>query len=566
MSENKEDLNEKEENNEKTEEKKEKEEKEEIKENNKEKEENIKDKILSSKNEFLLKMKNMIETISNNYDNIISKIDQNSNEESLNILNNIEELQNNILESNENLNLYLNQKEENKEKEDKEEKILKINCNSDITKIQRKLEKNNYEKIIIKELSSESFNEIFKDNKNKQYNDIIIKKCNIENYDIKQAFNDINKLKIKKCKILFGSNFFNFKKINELYLESINLVNKNLDIILQGIKDNINNIKIFSIKNNNISKLNLTFEENIKYNNLEFLNVSNNKINKIKENIFDILPNIKAIDLTNNNINFYCRYKNIFNKNKNCVLLLAKNPAIIKEKNREEYCQYLKEILPVQLNKNCHIKLLNLEGLFINKTYPILSEINFNNVNIINLNLSHNNLNDQDFIILIENNKDFFSKIKKLILCSNYITEEGINSLINNEKEDYTKIFINLRKLDLSGNHINFSDLNQFKKIINFFPNLTTLLLKYTPFEKEFNNYLRMKITNKIEENKENKENKEIIIDPQFEGLFEKEKFLKEKKLKIKMMNMNEYEYYNLIRKYFPYLLCNIILENKFIE
>ena len=565
MSENKEDLNEKEENNEETEEKKEKEEKEEMKEkNNKEKEiENIKEKILNSKNEFLLKMKNMIEIISNNYDNIISKIDQNSNEESLNILNNIEELQNNILESNENLNLYLNQKEENKEKEDKDN-ILKINCNSDITKIQRKLEKKNYEKIIIKELSSESFNEIFKENK--EYNDIIIKKCNIENYDIKQAFNQINKLKIKKCKILFGSNFFNFKKINELYLESINLVNENLDIILQGIKDNINNIKIFSIKNNNISKLNLTFEENIKYNNLEFLNVSNNKINKIKENIFDILPNIKAIDLTNNNINFYCRYKNIFNTNKNCVLLLAKNPAIIKEKNREEYCQYLKEILSEKLNKNCHIKLLNLEGLFINKTYPILSEINFNNVNIINLNLSHNNLNDQDFIILIENNKDFFSKIKKLILCSNYITEEGINSLINNEKEDYTKIFINLRKLDLSGNHINFSDLNQFKKIINFFPNLTILLLKYTPFEKEFNNYLRMKITNKIEETKENKENKEIIIDPQFEDLFEKEKFLKEKKIKIKMMNMNEYEYYNLIRKYFPYLLCNIILENKFIE
>ena len=565
MSESKEDVKEKEENNENTEEKiQEKEEKEieEIKEeNNKEKDiDNIKEKILNSKNDFLLKMKNMIETISNNYDNIISKIDQNSNEESLNILNNLEELQNNILESNENLNIYLNKKEE---KEDEKENILKINCNSDINKIQRKLEKNNYEKIIIKELSSESFNEIFQENKNKAYNDVIIKKSNIENYDIKQAFNDINKLKIKKCKILFGSNFFNFKKINELYLESINLINENLDIILQGIKANINDLKIFSIKNNNISKLNLNFEENIKYNNLVFLNVSNNKINKIKENIFDILPNIKAIDLTNNNINFLCRYKNIFNKNKNCILLLAKNPAIIKEKNREEYCQYLKEILPN--NNNC-IKYLNLEGLFINKTYPILSEINFNNVDIINLNLSHNNLNDEDFIKLIKNNKEFFAKIKKLILCSNYITEEGINSLINIESEDNTKIFINLRKLDLSGNHINFSDLSLLKKIINFFPNLNTLLLKYTPFEKEFNNYLKMKITNKIEETKENKENKEIIIDAQFEELFEKEKFLYEKKLKIKMMNMNKYEDYNLIRKYFPYLLCNIILENKFIE
>ena len=539
------------------------------KEKEKNKNEDIKEKIMNSKNEFLAKMKIMMENISSNYDNLISNISQNKNEKSENIFQNIEELQNNIIEGNENLNLFLKQNKMNSEsKEEKDEKILKINCNSNINEIIRKLGKYNFEKIIIKELSSISFNEIFKSYIDKAYKNVIIKKCNIENYEIKQVFKEINKLKIKRCKISFGNNFLNFKTINELYLENINLINENLNIILQGIKSNLNNIKILSIKNNNISKLNLDLDENIIYNNLEFLNLSNNKISKIAENIFDILPIIKTIDLTNNNINFICRYKNILNisKEKNCIILLSKNPGIIKEKNREEYCNYLKEYIPEKLNKNNHIKYLNLEGLFINKTYNILSQINFNTMEITflnSLNLSHNNLTDQNLIEIIKNNKDFFSRIKKLILCSNYITEECINSLINDENGEFQKIFADLKKLDISGNHIKFTDLNQLKNLIKTFPNLKTLLLKYTPFENDYNNYLKMKAMNKIEEG-ENKELSESYL--QFEEIFEKEKFLNGKKIKIKMMNTNDYMHFNLIRKYFPYLLYNIKLETKFIE
>ena len=533
--------------------------------------EDIKEKMMNSKNKFLEKMKIMMENISSNYDNLISNISQNKNEKSENIIQNIEELQNYIFDGNENLNSFLKHNkinaESKKEKNEKGEKILKINCNSNINEIIRKLGKYNFEKLIIKELSSNSFNEIFKSYIDKAYKDVIIKKCNIENYEINQVFKEINKLKIKRCKISFGSNFLNLKKINELYLENINLINENLYVILQGIKSNLNNLKILSIKNNNISKLNLDLDENIIYNNLELLNLSNNKISKIAENIFDILPIIKTIDLTNNNINFICRYKNILNisKEKNCIILLSKNPGIIKEKNREEYCNYLKEFIPEKLNKNNHIKYLNLEGLFINRTYNILSEINFNTTEITclnSLNLSHNNLTDQNFIDIIRNNKVFFSKIKKLILCSNYITEESINSLTD-ENGEFTKIFTNLKKLDLSGNHIKFNDLNQFKNLIKTFPNLKTLLLKYTPFEKDYNNYLKVKAMNKIEEG----ENKELSeSDLQFEEFFEKEKILNEKKIKIKMMNTNDYKHFNLIRKYFPYLLYNIKLETKFIE
>ena len=518
-------------------------------------------------------MKNLIEEISKNYDNLISNLAQNGDkDEALSTFNNLEEIQNNILEENKNLNIFLKNQNLTK-KEEKDNKILKIKCNSDIEKLQKKIENKNYEKIIIKELSSTSFNEIFKSNTNKKYNDIIIKKTNIENYNL-NYIKDINKLKIKKCKVLFTSNFINFNNINELYLESLNLFNDDLNIILQELNLNLSSLKIFSLKNNFISKLNLIFDTDIIYDNLEFINLSSNKISKITKDIFEIMPNIKSIDLTNNNINFICRYKEALNisKNKKCILLLAKNPAIIIEKNREEYCNYLKDILPEKLNDNSHIKNLNLEGLFINKTYSILSEIDFNRTEITQLNsldLSHNNLNDKDFIKLIEKNKIFFAKIKKLILCSNYITEEGINSLINNNEEKekgkeelLSNIFNNLKKLNLSGNPIKFTDLNLFKKMINFFPNLNTLLMKHTPFETDFNNYLKNKALSK-----NNKENQELPeLDSQFEEILEKEKFFKGKKINIKMMNTNDYEYYISIRKYFPYLLFNFNLENNFNE
>ena len=207
--------------------------------------------------------------------------------------------------------------------------------------------------------------------------------------------------------------------------------------------------------------------------------------------------------------------------------------------------------------KDCVLNLKDIQNICKALSLPNISPT------IIDVNLSHNNMTDQNLIEIIKNNKEFFSKIKKLILCSNYITEEGINSLINEENEEYSKIFVNLRKLDLSGNHIKFSDLNQFKNIFKIFPNLKTLLLRFTPFEKDYNNYLKKKAMNKIEEN-EKTELSEIEL--QFEELIEKEKFLKNKKIKIKMMNTNDYMHYNLIRKYFPYLLYSIKLETKFIE
>ena len=571
----------------------------------------MKTKFVNSKNNFISKLNNFVTELNTSYDKYIVNIYKNSNdfiknnennEESAqlyllqleDIFQDIEDLQNNILETNNNLKAFLGKDESSKrdKKNKKNEKILKINCGADIRECQKKLEKN-LEKIIVKELSSDILEEIFLSdvnnkndneenkekknvNNNKQFNDVIIKKCNLENINLAQLFPNVNKFKLKKCQISFSpKDFFNFNKITELYLENLGLVNESFNVIISDLKKNINfinNIKIFSIKNNNISIFNLYFDEqnkDKKYNILQFLNLSNNKISKMNNKVFELLPSIKVIDLTDNYISFNSRYKSLLHasKEKKCILLLGKNPGVIKEKNRQEYCNYLKDCLP-SLTNDYQIKAINLEGLFCGSTYPLLIDINLCSINIkLNtLDLSYNNLNDQDFIKLIDNNNEpsLFSNIKKLILCSNYITEAGLDSLING---GYHKIFAGLKKLNLSGNPIKFNDLNMFKKFIEGFPQLKTLLLRHTPLEKDFNNYLKIRVQRKMEENQKEELSAMSEIDLQFEELIEKEHYLREKtKLILKLMNTNGHKCLSMVRRYFPYLLENIKIETKFID
>ena len=581
-------------------------------------------KFLISKNEFFTKLNKFITEVFSNYDEYINEInkkseeiinDSSKNEENVkkylfgleNAFQNIEYMQNCILEENENLNKYITQKDDVKKKQNAN--ILKITCCSDICECQQRLESPSFEKIekiIVKEVGSTMLEEIFlpninddndeenkenkNDNINKQFNDVIIKNCNLENVNLAQIFPNVNKFKLKKCTISFDSKeFFNFNKIKELYLENIGLVNESFNSIFSDLKNNIefmNNIKIFSIKNNNISILNLNFEEvkeeakenednnndtesNKKYNSLEFLNLSDNKISKLSSTIFDLLPAIKVIDITNNNISFYSKYKPLLDssKEKKCLVLLAKNPGVIKEKNKEEYCNYLNEILPT-VSLEYPMKILNLEGLFCGTTYPLLFTVFSNlNLNVISLNLSYNHLNDEDFIKLIENSNSstsVFTGVKKLILCSNYITEKGLNTLIEG---GYNKKLPSVVKLDLSGNPIKLNDFNKFKQFIEGFPCIKTLLLRNTPFEKNYNNYLRVRVVRKLEENQKKELSNMSDLDLKFDEFIEKEHYLREKtKLTLKLMNTNGYKCISLVRKYFPYLLDNIKIETKFID
>ena len=562
----------------------------------------IKNKFLNAKEIFIEKINSLIYEINQDYDKYIINInktsedlfnDKSKTEEDFrgylfnleSTFENIVKLQNNILELNYNLNNFVMSDSKKNKNAKENEKILKINCCSNIVDCQKKLSPmnlNKIEKIIIKELSSNIFEEIFLsnnydnkeiNNNNKKYNDVIIKKSNLENINLSKIFSNVNKFKLKKCQISFNSKgFFNFNSITELYLENVGLVNENFNYILLDLKMNINfmnNIKCFSISNNNISVFNLNSEydnnSDKKYNNLQFINLSNNKIRNLNPAIYDLLPSIKLIDLSNNNISFNSRYKPLLDisKKRNSLILLAKNPGIIKGINREEYCNYLKDILPY-ISNGYEIKNLNFEGLFCGKTYPLLSDINISIFTLNILDLSYNNLNDQGFIKLIEKNNQLFAGIKDLILCSNYITEIGINNLVEGK---YNKLFIRLVKLDISGNPIKIKDLNLFKKFIDGFPTMKSLIIRHSPIEKDFNSYLKIKILRKMEEAKKREISYMSAIDLQYEEFFEKEHYLKEKtKITLKLMNTIGQKYLNFIRKYFPYVLDNVKIVTKFIN
>ena len=149
-----------------------------------------------------------------------------------------------------------------------------------------------------------------------------------------------------------------------------------------------------------------------------------------------------------------------------------------------------------------------------------------------------------------------------MVLCSNYITEAGINNLIEGE---YNKLFIGLKKLNISGNPIKLNDLNLLKKIIEGFPTMKTLIIRHTPIEKDFNNFLKIKVIRKNEEMNKKELSSLSESDLKYEEFIEKEHYLKEKtKLTLKLMNTIGYNYLNSIRKYFPYLLDNIKIETKF--
>ena len=401
--------------------------------------------------------------------------------------------------------------------------------------------------------------------KDKTYNNIAIKKCNLETLNLCELFPNIKKLKIKTCilPLMDLSQNFKINQLKELYLENIGLFNTNFNEIITCLKSNnsnfIENIKILSVKNNKLSEIDSLFlPENSIYKNLNFLNLSNNDFTSISNNILENLPSIKVLDISCNNVPFDLDLLGKY-KSKNCLLVLSKNIGIFDEKNREEYCKYLEEILPQTNSENFPLKRLNFEGVFYGKTYPMMLSINFKSIfpNLTELNLTNNNINDNDLSVFISNNSEN-NVLKKFVLCSNNITEAGIELLINGE---FNKKLLHLKKLELSGNPIKLS-VEQLKKFLNTFSKLRMLKIKNTPIEKDINSYLKIKAERKRQELNNKELSNMTDVDLQYEEFLCKEHYLKEKtNVTLNIINFNGMECLKLIKNYYPDLLERFKIE-----
>ena len=400
---------------------------------------------------------------------------------------------------------------------------------------------------------------------------IIFKNSNLENLNISKLFPKLNKLKIKDSKISFDiGNKFNLNNLQSLKLENIGLIDTNFNEIFDKLRNNKsirNHLKIFSVKNNKISFIDYKkgYADNILsamiFTKLEVLDMSYNRLYYFQNQIFNCLENIKFIDLTDNNISFSLHNIGLIKsaKIKNCLLLITRNLAILKENENIEYNKYLIDILP---KINYPIKKIVFDNIFCGDLYKNIFDLDFSHFKetLKHLDLSNSQLHDNELISLFDN-KWNFPNLKTLILNANYLTEEFIYKLSDNEKYKMDK----LKFLRLSENQIKLSDLDKFIKFLDFFKNLEILELKCTPFESSVNSYFKKRVVQLLDP-----ENKKGLKQP-LNGEEKKidkiltENYLKEKKkLKIHILDLSGGKYTDKINQNLPELTERLNIENKF--
>ena len=468
--------------------------------------------------------------------------------------------------------------------------------------------KENFDKILIKNMTKDHFDYIFKNNPENNFNQtleddklkteqkeeissedknenqiireeiidfnslkiIVFKKSNLEDINIVKLFPNLIKLKIKDSKIDFDfDKKFKLNYLQILKLENIGLIDNTFNELFDKIRTNEkirNNLKIFSVKNNKISYIDYirghadNILSSMTFTNLEVLDMSFNKLYFFQNMMFNCLENIKVIDLTNNIISSPDNIKSIIKsaKIKKCLLLITRNLGVLKEPENIMYNNYLKEILP---QIKYPIKKIIFDNIFCNKLSKDIFELDFSffKPSLNYLDLSNGQLNDNSLIQLF-NNKISFNNLKTLILSANFLTEELLYTLSNDNKYILNKLKI----LKLSENNIKCTDVDKFKKFLEFFKYLEILELKCTPFEKSINQFFRQKIVNEHDKDKKKGYYRDFNEDEKkIEQILENE-YLKEKtKIIIYILDLNSGKYTEKINQDFPKLIQSLNVENK---
>ena len=554
------------------------------------------------------KLENTLTNISNNFVKCYESLENTSkdiyNMLSEEILKDIDDNVNQIAEQNEKEKIEkekLEKEKSSKEKLEKQEETKKIEQTStSVNKIKKVIEalkpimlegkndKSNvkllekleeYNQIILKDMSRDNIEYLFTSKKKENLNlkgenpleNLIMKNCDLENLNLDKLYPDLFELKIKDTKMSFYiSNNINLNNIQSLKLENVGLIDNNFNDLFDKMRNNENirnNLNVFSVKNNKITFIDYKrgYADNILstmiFKNLEILDMSFNKLYIFQNPMFNCLENIKFINLTDNNISFPQSLFGLIKsaKIKKCLLLLTRNLSILKEQENKDYVNYLKDILP---KINYPIKKIVFDNIFCGELYPIIKELNFSSFkdSLEYLDLSNSQLHDNDLISLFDN-QWHFTNLKKLILVANYLTQEFIYTISSDNKYHMEK----LKVLKLSENEIKCSDLDKFKKFLEFFKNLNILELKYTPFEKDVNNFFKKKII--MHHDPENKKGFTKPFDEEDKKVIQilDGHYLKEKtNLMIYILDLNGGKYSDKINQFYPDLLERLHVENKF--
>mgnify|MGYP002857980320 FL=1 len=461
------------------------------------------------------------------------------------------------------------------------ENITTNNFNSLLTQnslLVKKYQKMNSEMKKAKEAekTSEEKNEI-KDEINLE--EIVVKNCQIDNkleINYSSIFPIIKKLTIKNSKLPYDiSANLNFNFMTHLILENIGLIDDNFNSIFMQIRSNRllkNNLKYISFKNNNIGLFEPSkgidqnkLEEELGLNNLEVLDLSNNRIFFMSIQMINALKKIKLIDFTNNGIIFPSRYSSYLSAGKKVLflILLTKNYALLNSHNKEEYINYLFEVIP---KINYGFNSISLINLYSGKFYEKMKTLNLSKFNdtLVDLDISYGNINDKDLTVLLKGNLAL-PNLKNLNLEKNKLTDNILDILLEG---NYQEKFSKLKSLNLSSNQIVFKKAERYQNFFEKFKSLKLFEIKQTAFELSLNNYTRT-IINRYYENERYKMYKTNFSneDLEIQKIMENNKYLVNKtNVTICVYDTNNHKYIAKIKKFYPEMLERINFETRFIE
>ena len=461
------------------------------------------------------------------------------------------------------------------------ENITTNNFNSLLTQnslLVKKYQKINSEMKKAKETekTSEEKNEI-KDEINLE--EIVFKNCQIDNkleINYSSIFPIIKKLVIKNSKLPYDISVnLNFNFLTHLILENIGLIDDNFNSIFMQIRSNRllkNNLKYISFKNNYIGLMDPSkgiddnkIEQELGLNNLEVLDMSNNRIFFITNHMINALKKIKLINLTNNGIIFPSRYSTYLSAGKKILflILLTKNYALLNSYNKEEYINYLFEVIP---KIDYGFNTISLINLYSGKFYEKMKTLNLSKFSetLVDLDISYGNINDNDLNVLLKGNLAL-PNLKYLNLAKNKLTDIILDILLEG---NYQEKFSKLKYLNLSSNQIVFKKAERYQNFFEKFKSLKIFEIKQTAFELCLNNYTRT-IINRYYENERYKTYKTNFTndDLEIQKIVENNKYLVNKtNVTIIVYDTNNHKYIAKIKKFYPEMLERINFETRFIE
>ena len=386
----------------------------------------------------------------------------------------------------------------------------------------------------------------------------------------------IKKFSLKNCKVPYDiSSKINFNFLTQLVLENIGLIDDNFQHIFIQIRSNRylkNNLKIISLKNNNIGLFDPCkgiddnkIDEELGLSNLEVLDLSNNKIFFITNKMINALKNIKVIDLTNNGIVFPARYSTYISAAKKMSFLvqLTKNFALLNNHNKDEYIKYVLNVLP-KMEIGLHS--ISLVNLYIGQFYEKMKTLNLSKFSnsLIELDISYGNINDNDLKTLFKQNLSLVN-LKNLNISKNKLTDKILDILV---EDDFQKQFSKLKVLNLSGNNLKFDKAIKYQNFFEKYKSLKLFIVKLTPFELSINNYTRT-IINRYYEMERKKEYKTNFTneDLEIQKIVENDNYLvKKTNITISLFDTNNFKYVSKIKKYFPAILERIDFETRFYD